>query len=52
MNWIYLDELKKYYNYSLEKNKFKGSFEEYIDYFLKSMKDIGFPHIIINKPMK
>lgn len=46
-NWIHVDELREYHYYSLAKNEFKGSFEEYKDYFLDKMAEIGIPHTII-----
>lgn len=47
-HWIHVDELKEYHIYSLAKNEFKGDFEEYKNYFLEQMDEIGIPCTIIN----
>ena len=49
--WIHLSELKERYKYSVEEGEFKGTFEEYIDWFLKKMEGIKMPHSIINMEM-
>ena len=46
-HWVYLSEVKLYYEHALEQGEFKGTFEAYKNKFLKGMTDINLPHTII-----